>query len=265
MINMNSIDLFEQEKRLNHGLILIYKEYWSRMSSALTTLNEEELSGLSNPYLIKALPAYRKAKKKVLFVGQETNGWESIKETFERYTNREYPYHQEEVIEYLQWMYEDFRFQRKSDHTPFWRVLRSFNQAITGEVDNDAFLNTQLVRFDLNCSRPPYGIEDLLQEEFNVLPYEVEVLEPNVVVFLTGPNYDSRIEKTFTKRHGTETNLKFMEVSGYTIRQFARLEHPTLPFHTYRTYHPKYLLLSDIDLFHRIEETFKEINIHKNN
>lgn len=139
------------------------------------------------------------------------------------------------------------------------------NQAITGEVDNDAFLNTQLVRFDLNRSRPPFEIEELFQKEFNVLPYEVEVLEPNVVVFLTGPNYDSRIEKTFTNRHETETNLKFMEVSGYTIRQFARLEHPTLPFHTYRTYHPKCLLLSEMDLFQRIEETFKEINIHKNN
>lgn len=76
---MNSIDKYEQEMRMNEGLILFYKEYWSRMSRALTTLKEDELIGLSNPYLIKALPSYRKAKKKVLFIGQETNGWNPLK------------------------------------------------------------------------------------------------------------------------------------------------------------------------------------------
>ena len=181
--------------------------------------------------------------------------------TTENHKNLQYHRISEEIIYYLQWMYEDFRIQRKSDHTPFWRGLRSFNKAITGELENDAFLNTQLVRFDLNGSRPPLEIEELVQQEFNVLPYEIKVLKPNVIVFLTGPNYDSRIEKTFNDWHAIDSNLKFIEVPGYSIRQFARIEHPVLPFHTYRTYHPKYLLLKNTDLFHQIEETFKKLDI----
>lgn len=219
-----------------------YRECWWRLLDTLPILTKEQLQELSNPFLIKCLPSYRKAKRKVLFVGQETNGWDSFEQTLSSFSSGDREPMRDNIIKYLQWMYEDFRYQRKWDHTPFWRGVRQLYKAISPDQGDDGFLHTQLVRFDLNNTKPPQHVENVLQEGYNVLFMEIQALSPDVVIFLTGPDYDERIIKSFHNAYRPGDTLIFEGIEGMTHNELTRISHVTLPYHTYRTYHPGYSL-----------------------
>jgi hypothetical protein len=256
---MNSIDKYMAESDLESMLKASYRECWWRLLDALSSLTLEEMRHLSNPFLIKCLPAYRKSPIKVLFVGQETSGWESFETTLSKFNNQNRDAMRDEIIEFLQWMYEDFRFNRKWGNTLFWRGVRRLYQAVSPNKGDDGFLHTELVRFDLNSSRPPHHVEELLQREYNVLPMEIEALSPNIIMFLTGPNYDERIIKTFHNFGGSGRSLTFEPVEEMKHNALVRLSHSSLPYHSYRTYHPGFSLLHDESVFTPIENKIKEL------
>lgn len=256
---MDSIKSFMNETDFDYRLKDAYVECWSRLLNAISVLSNEELIQLSNPFLIKCLPSYKKAKKKVLFVGQETNGWESFKESLETFNYGNTETNRDQIIQYLQWMYEDFRYHRKWDYTPFWKGMRRLYQVIDNEGSDDGFLHTELVRFDLNQKRPPKYIEDLLQKEYNVLPMEIKALRPDVVIFLTGPDYDDRLRATFNNAYVLGDQLNFEPIDGFKTNELIHLSHPILPFHTYRTYHPGYSLHYNPTMFLSIEQALKRL------
>lgn len=136
---MSDFDGYKYECRMEDALEEVYHEWWYRMLQAFNSLDEQEADKLSNPFVIKCLPAYRNAKRKVLIVGKETNGWGSFHSTLNEYKHSDRNIHRDRVIDYLQWMYEDFRWQRKWDHTPFWRGSRELFQAIAPLDGDDAF------------------------------------------------------------------------------------------------------------------------------
>jgi hypothetical protein len=74
----------------------------------------------------------------------------------------------------------------------------------------------------------------MLAERFNVVPGEIRLTAPDAVIFFTGPWYEKRLELTFV-------GAQMHEVSGLPTNLLARLVHPDLPWHSYRTYHPNYL------------------------
>ncbi|MCH6265074.1 hypothetical protein [Neobacillus citreus] len=259
---MESINSFIKETEFDLKLQDAYKECWSRLIRAVPNLSNEDFSHLSNPFLIKCLPAYKKAKKKVLFVGQETNGWESFRVTLETFHGGNQESNRDDIINYLQWMYEDLRFHRKWDYTPFWKGMRRLYQAIDANGIDDGFLHTELVRFDLNQKRLPQDVEDLLQKEYNVLPMEIKALDPDIVIFLTGPDYDDRLRETFINSYVLGDHLKFELINGFKKNELIRLIHPVLPYHTYRTYHPGYSLRKENEVFIPIEKTI--INLINN-
>ena len=86
---------------------------------------------------------------------------------------------------------------------------------------------------------PPDYIYEIEREHFHVIPQELEILNPNVVLFLTGPNYDSIIKDNFGE-------LKYEALPNSTERQLSRVTLKNVPF-AYRTYHPNYLWRNDID------------------
>lgn len=248
---MESIQSFMDEKNMESALRNAYEKQWEKLLKAVSSLKKkkpEAFQMLSNPFLVKALPSYRKAKKKVLFVGQQTKGWDFFKITLETFAASHFDQSRNPVIDYLQWMYEDFRWRRKWDHTAFWRGVRRLYQATSPEGGDDGFLHTQLVRFDVGGNRPPRDVEDLLQREFNVLPSEIKALSPDVVVFVTGPYYDERLQETFR-------DIQFQPILQNAL---VRVIHPELPYHTYRTYHPNYALTREETVFKPVEAALKQ-------
>lgn len=63
---------------------------------------------------------------------------------------------------------------------------------------------------------------------------EIKIINPDIVLFLTGYNYDNYIKKQLH-------DVEFAAVSGYNEKEFARLKHSVLPYNSFRIYHPGYL------------------------
>jgi uracil-DNA glycosylase len=91
---------------------------------------------------------------------------------------------------------------------------------------------SNLVRFDHQRARAEADVE----ATFTILlRKEIEILRPDVVLFLTGPEYDSSISKAFT-------GVIILTLSPrFELRQLAWLKHQELPETTFRTYHPGFL------------------------
>lgn len=252
---MKSIELHEKESKMERDLLKAYREWWPRLMHAIPTLADEDLVRLANPFLVKVLPGYRKAKHKVLFVGKETSGWDSFPVTLNTYKSPNPEMQRDASIKYLQWMYEDLRYHRKWDYHLFWRGMRKLYQSLTNDKNDDGFIHTELVRFDVDGKQPPAHVEELLQREFNVLPMEIQALKPDVVIFLTGPYYDERLKKTF---EGVEP-VQLEKIDGFGENQLVRVVHPGLPFHSYRTYHPGYSLRKETENFIPVANKLAEL------
>jgi uracil-DNA glycosylase len=98
--------------------------------------------------------------------------------------------------------------------------------------------------------RPPKDVEDLICSTFPVLKYEIQMLQPDVVIFFTGPFYDARIQKTFN-------DAVFEPIEHFNQRHFARVSQPDLPFHTYRTYHPGFSMRERARYFNPVADALK--------
>lgn len=80
----------------------------------------------------------------------------------------------------------------------------------------------------------PEKFEDKVMYHNNyILREEIKILNPNAVVFVTGPNYDMFIKKTFQ-------DICFEQVKTFDINEIAILKHKELPNKSIRVYHPGY-------------------------
>ena len=69
---------------------------------------------------------------------------------------------------------------------------------------------------------------------FDVVSFEISNLEPDIVIFFSGPNYDEHIKKIYK-------DATFHAINSRNIRQLARVKSCGLPINSIRTYHPNYL------------------------
>ncbi|MDR2605142.1 MAG: hypothetical protein LBC55_07305 [Desulfovibrio sp.] len=71
-------------------------------------------------------------------------------------------------------------------------------------------------------------------DQHQTLTTELAVVKPDIILFLTGPNYDRFIKMIYP-------DVSFTELSKtYDARKLARLYSKDLPQKTFRTYHPEY-------------------------
>jgi hypothetical protein len=125
--------------------------------------------------------------------------------------------------------YRSFYLGQHYRRTPFWQAARRLYRSLSPDGAEGAFLWTNLVKLDQFQSRPEAAVEDLVCD-LRLLPAEMLITCPDVVVFFTGPNYDARLRRTFP-------GVVYQAQS----REIAQLKHPGLPNRSYRTYHPAYL------------------------
>ena len=70
---------------------------------------------------------------------------------------------------------------------------------------------------------------------------EVNILKPDIILFLSGPYYDNILKEQFE-------NIKYKNVNGFTKRQLAKLKMDNVDY-SFRTYHPNYLYRNDINKY----------------
>jgi hypothetical protein len=201
-------------------------------------------SWLLGPDLICLDDQYLNSNPRIAIVGQEVRDWYYSYPEFLA-GNWDYCYVAAEktslhkaIAEYRGF---DFAFSKSEplQHTPFWRFFHELRES-SFPSERDAHrkvLWTNLVKFVTkhgSLLQMPYPkAEEAIQLQDDILTTELRIAKPEVCIFVTGPDFDCLLRRYFR-------GLKF-ERLNLPERAFARLVHPQLPEHSYRTYHPNYL------------------------
>ena len=207
--------------KLNDQLVELYRSKFDGIETMYSELEKSGIDDYSYPLLLHVWEdEYAKAPFKLMFFGQETNGWGAELSNIE-----EIPSAMSE--------YERFNMGRNYNST-FWSWIHWINQQF-GNPNNNGFIWNNILKFGKNGSigKPDRKVTELENKYFNVAQEEIAILKPDVCLFLCGPNYDERIREKFP-------DVEFNEVSDYPIREVAQLKSSHLPKHSYRTYHPGY-------------------------
>lgn len=224
-------------EKTNQKLLELYQGKYPKLSQLLIEKNHslKHSDKATNPLMLKVDEKYANAELKIMFFGQETNYWYSEKNKGE--------FHGE--IEPIFNLYEEFYLSNNcySYGGQFWNGIGRFGSLLEKEVDKKVGLiwNNVIKIGKCGIGTPFASIQEIQFEHFNVIQKEIEILNPDILVFFSGPNYDGHIKRTFG-------NLGRKSISGFTERQLCELNVlETVP--AFRTYHPNYLWRNDIDSY----------------
>lgn len=195
--------------RMNRRLHAVYQSALAEWSHTLPAAD-----GVSRPLLLHVPASYSQATIRLMIVGQETFGWgvpgrDSVDELLANY--------------------REFDLGRNYRRSPFWQAAHRVHRALNPEGPEHAFLWSNLVKVDQHQRRPDPAVEEAVCR-LGLLPAEMAITQPDVVIFFTGPQYDERLRSTFP-------GVVYKQLSPALVQ----LEHTRLPVHGYRTYHPGYL------------------------
>ena len=201
----------------------------------------------SAPLLVYSHHRWESSKIKLLVVGQETLRWqyepecsvaggEAIK-SFSDFCRAA------DGVTAMRSRYRSYGLGRQYPkmNSPFWRGFRALDAALNPEVDSALWTNVFKVNVSgsvvKNCTRAE--IAKLQKAQRGLLRHEVAVLKPDVVVFFTGPRYDSAIREEFP-------DVEFRQFDGnqepaIPLSHLSLLRSSGLPFKAVRSYHPEYL------------------------
>ena len=216
------IEYFD-DSEVNQKLLKLFESKWEAVNKVYDALQEEEEWAVL--HLACVPPNYEKMKYKILIVGQENNG---------------YGYETEPKKSMLFTL--DFQSNRYYDNAPFFSFPYSFCASIN-DCDNEkyskksylAWVNLKEFSFETSSKKPlNEKAQNIIDNEYNILEEEIKIINPDIVLFLTGPNYDYYIKAQLN-------GVEFKTIENYGIRQFARVEHKSLPKNSFRIYHPVYL------------------------
>jgi len=215
---------------MNESLIKLYLSKWDDLSSKLNVATIENSNSLkpSNPLLISLNNnEYENSEIKLMIFGQETNSWygdfnNDIEKTLKLYDN-----------------FFNNGYALEEYGSPFWQGINRLIELLKVKYPEKklGFVWNNLIKIgcaERNKNRPPAYLQKIEQESFKIINEEINILKPNIILFLSGPNYDSSIVFNFE-------SIKFHNISqNNTIRQIAKLNFGSSK-NTYRTYHPSYL------------------------
>jgi uracil-DNA glycosylase len=198
----------------------------------------------TNPLLLvlRDEKKFNSADIRIMIYGQETNDWGG---NFEN------------NIEETKVIYNDF-FNTNACFSyggQFWNGVNLFLKKIRQKYPEKKveFLWNNVVKFGKSGEKntPPKYISDIENENFAILGEEIDIIKPNLLLFLSGPYYDHILKnqiKGFDKKE---------ELSDFTSRQLSKFKYNEEVL-CYRTYHPNYLWRNDINkYFDRILDDFK--------
>ena len=218
---------------MNKQLKELYESKWKKLKPALLKLNNERKLNkekkidepkVAHPLLIQVDDSYKEADIKVMFFGQNALRWlgqvdkkSSVEECLSMY-NR---------------FYNGNMCQGYGG--PFWNFIKKLKEDVSNSKKNKnkkvEYVWNNVLKIDEE-GEPKDGIIETTFEHFNVIAEEIRILDPDVLIFLSGYTYDKHIEKTMGKfTHKT--------IDGFTEKQLCQLVFAKDPkIKAYRTYHP---------------------------
>jgi hypothetical protein len=135
--------------------------------------------GLSIPMFLKTTPTYFAVKPRLVFVGQETHGW---------WTDAGDPIAlgATEIMDFYQG--EVMTKYRLHSSSPFWRAIRKISDSLGLPQFPDSVMSANLFPCDSEKAQAPAAMLETMRS-WRILPEELNILDPEVVVFFAGPVY----------------------------------------------------------------------------
>jgi hypothetical protein len=217
----------------------------------LRYLNYQESARLPRKLAVKASPPllvcpherWHSAKLRLLIVGQETRHWTyrpgdvgELGDPIENFW--EFSQAKTGVVA-MRKLYRWYALGRvyPKMNSPFWRGFRAIDLAINGTRDTALWTNVFKVNVNGSVIRNCRAAEvnALQRAQKGLLAGEIAILNPDVVVFLSGPRYDSAIRCEFPDMKISPFSRRVPDSSVGVVRAEG------LPLRTIRTYHPEYL------------------------
>jgi hypothetical protein len=225
----NQMTKFNEPLNPNQHLQLkeLYEDYYPKLINSIKSINAFDRK-LSYPLLIAPFDNYYKSKEKIMFIGKETRYW--ILDGQNKFLSENIP--QDNVINQLLLNYKQFNFGANYIKSPFWQFCHNLYKEITLADNNDGFIWNNLCKIDENGTTPKWDLMKASTAFYPVIQKEIAILHPDIVIFLTGNTFDQYLKYLFP-------GLEFDVVND----QFSRVIHSELPFHSYKTSHPKRLRL----------------------
>jgi hypothetical protein len=211
----------------------LYFDYISRIFSDKDLFDLIEQYEVSSPILLNVEAQsgnYLTCDFKLLYVGKETHYW------FNQSERNQLGLEKIEVKEKYQQNLIDLYCKFNIGKEYRWPIF-TFLDLLISELQKSrksvGYLWTNILRHDyFGDGKVPPEVEGKITFDNNyIFQRELEILNPSAVVFVTGPQYDYILKKTFA-------NLKFRQISKYPINEFAILESDSLTCKAVRVYHP---------------------------
>ncbi|MFD0976784.1 hypothetical protein [Salinimicrobium gaetbulicola] len=164
---------------------------------------------------------YLKSKYKMLFIGREPNGWMGdlnldVNDCIDRY--------------------KEFELCENGKYTTFWQyVYETKNLLMPETIGQKNFLWTNVSKFSKAVEGTAIDYDDFkfFCENFDVLEREIEITNPDVIIFFTDNSWDEKIQRQIKDK------IKFSKVDNEIDNsELARISAKPFPFHTYRVAHP---------------------------
>lgn len=224
------LEWFNNDKQ-NQELLKLYNSK-NEVIKEIEELNKE-LKCRPLALLLPSVPQnYQKSKYQIMAIGQELNGGYGIRsepritmldnlrgQSFDDLSRRGFFSFPAELCHAVNEI--GGKLNRKEIRSYFvWAEIRKFSYH--KKIDS----KSKAPRTQLNKE-----VQNLIDTKFNILEDEIRIINPDIVLFLTGHNYDNYIEKQLS-------GVDFKAVKGYKEKQFARVEHKVLPEKSFRIYHP---------------------------
>lgn len=190
---------------------------------SLVGLPDNANGGPANPQLIRVPDDYEQSKLRVVYFGQETNGWEG-------------PFSESKGVQSLQHVYHDFvNLKPFAYGGQYWNAVKSFQNEFWQLEPKSRFAANNVIKIGRAWDKgaPPPSVIEWQSHWFDVIREEMALLKPDVVLFFSGPFYDSHIERIFP-------GALFQSLTSRSSRELARVSADGLPNCAFRTYHPNY-------------------------
>jgi hypothetical protein len=165
-------------------------------------------------------------KTKVMLFGQETNDWHGA------YSSIKAPL--EEMNKY-----KTFWIDKRSDYSNVGVLMQTFNN-LQKDFDDVCFLWNNIIKIGKTGKGTPKDLIEWQKNWFDITKKEIELINPQMMIFFTGHYYDKFIKKTFGE-------FKQIQIEDFDIKSICQLSFINYPqIVAYRTYHPNYLRRSGL-------------------
>lgn len=220
--------------KINDTLLTIQKEWFTEVILK-SKINHPEFS-FSNPYVFAINEEYKSSSGKIMIVGQQTADYDKLNES------SDFVCEQKWSETYLNKQLTGIG-EEKYNRSPFWHFFRRLRKEGFGSCWNNV---DSIQRFDNKKAKAlTLEMEKAIQIPFGddhktLLLKQIEVADPQIIIFVTGPDYIRTLEMALMLKEGSLEDYK--PSKDELIKDISLLLFPKQSSKkAFWTYHPNYL------------------------